>query len=73
MNYEKKKLYIFNIEGVNIYFDFRFFYLGFFKDVIMLKIIVGDVDELLLFFMFFYVMEVYENVKIGIVVGIVLV
>ncbi|VCX04117.1 unnamed protein product, partial [Gulo gulo] len=38
----------------------------------MLKIIVGDVDEPPLFSMPSYVMEVYENAKIGTVVGTVL-
>ncbi|KAF3828799.1 hypothetical protein GH733_004705, partial [Mirounga leonina] len=41
-------------------------------DATMLKIIVGDVDEPPLFSMPSYVMEVYENAKIGTVVGTVL-
>lgn len=46
--------------------------MGPFKDATMLKIIVGDVDEPPLFSMPSYIMEVYENAKIGTVVGTVL-
>ncbi|KFV20161.1 Cadherin-18, partial [Tauraco erythrolophus] len=69
LNYEKKKSYTLNIEGANTHLDFRFSHLGPFKDVTMLKIIVGDVDEPPLFTMPSYVMEVYENAKIGTAVG----
>uniref|UniRef100_A0A8D0BK33 Cadherin-12 n=1 Tax=Salvator merianae TaxID=96440 RepID=A0A8D0BK33_SALMN len=69
LNYEKKKSYTLNIEGANTHLDFRFSHLGPFKDVTMLKIIVGDVDEPPLFTLPSYVMEVYENAKIGTVVG----
>ncbi|XP_065486255.1 cadherin-18 isoform X4 [Caloenas nicobarica] len=69
LNYEKKKSYTLNIEGANTHLDFRFSHLGPFKDVTMLKIIVGDVDEPPLFSMPSYVMEVYENAEIGTAVG----
>lgn len=69
LNYEKKKSYTLNIEGANTHLDFRFSHLGPFKDVTMLKIIVGDVDEPPLFTMPSYLMEVYENAKIGTPVG----
>ncbi|XP_057565519.1 cadherin-18 isoform X3 [Hippopotamus amphibius kiboko] len=72
LNYEKKKSYTLNIEGANTHLDFRFSHLGPFKDATMLKIIVGDVDEPPLFSMPSYVMEVYENAKIGTIVGTVL-
>ncbi|XP_059775204.1 cadherin-18 [Balaenoptera ricei] len=72
LNYEKKKSYTLNIEGANTHLDFRFSHLGPFKDATVLKIIVGDVDEPPLFSMPSYVMEVYENAKIGTVVGTVL-
>lgn len=72
LNYEKKKSYTLNIEGANTHLDFRFSHLGPFKDATMLKIIVGDVDEPPLFSMPSYIMEVYENAKIGTVVGAVL-
>uniref|UniRef100_A0ABI7VS25 Cadherin domain-containing protein n=1 Tax=Felis catus TaxID=9685 RepID=A0ABI7VS25_FELCA len=72
LNYEKKKSYTLTIEGANTHLDFRFSHLGPFKDATMLKIIVGDVDEPPLFSMPSYVMEVYENAKIGTVVGTVL-
>ncbi|XP_063307909.1 cadherin-18 [Pelobates fuscus] len=71
LNYEKKKLYSLNIEGVNIHLDHRFSHLGPFKDSTMLKVIVGDVDEAPLFNMPFYEMEVYEDAKIGTIVGMV--
>uniref|UniRef100_A0A493T9Q3 Cadherin 18 n=1 Tax=Anas platyrhynchos platyrhynchos TaxID=8840 RepID=A0A493T9Q3_ANAPP len=69
LNYEKKKSYTLNIEGANTHLDFRFSHLGPFKDATMLKIIVGDVDEPPLFTMPSYVMDVYENAKIGTAVG----
>ncbi|KAF4790309.1 hypothetical protein TURU_142292 [Turdus rufiventris] len=69
LDYEKKKSYTLNIEGANTHLDFRFSHLGPFKDVTMLKVIVGDVDEPPLFTMPSYVMEVYENAKIGTPVG----
>uniref|UniRef100_A0A673SSR5 Cadherin 18 n=1 Tax=Suricata suricatta TaxID=37032 RepID=A0A673SSR5_SURSU len=72
LNYEKKKSYTLTIEGANTHLDFRFSHLGPFKDATMLKIIVGDVDEPPLFSMPSYIMEVYENAKIGTVVGTVL-
>lgn len=72
LNYEKKKSYTLNIEGANTHLDFRFSHLGPFKDATMLKIIVGDVDEPPLFSMPSYIMEVYENAKIGTIVGTVL-
>uniref|UniRef100_A0A8C5N423 Cadherin-12 n=1 Tax=Leptobrachium leishanense TaxID=445787 RepID=A0A8C5N423_9ANUR len=71
LNYEKKKLYSLNIEGVNTHLDHRFSYMGPFKDSTMLKVIVGDVDEAPLFSMPFYTMEVYEDSKIGTLVGMV--
>ncbi|CAH2283961.1 cadherin-18 isoform X1 [Pelobates cultripes] len=71
LNYEKKKLYSLNIEGVNTHLDHRFSHLGPFKDSTMLKVIVGDVDEAPLFKMPFYEMEVYEDAKIGTIVGMV--
>ncbi|XP_035876137.1 cadherin-18 isoform X2 [Phyllostomus discolor] len=72
LNYEKKKSYTLNIEGANTHLDFRFSHLGPFKDATMLKIIVGDVNEPPLFSMPSYIMEVYENAKVGTVVGTVL-
>lgn len=71
LNYEKKKLYSLNIEGVNTHLDSRFSHLGPFKDTTMLKVIVGDVDEAPLFTKSFYEMDVYENADIGTIVGMV--
>ncbi|XP_077125826.1 cadherin-18 [Ranitomeya variabilis] len=71
LNYEKKKLYLLNIEGVNTHLDSRFSHLGPFKDTTMLKVIVGDVNEAPLFTKPFYEMDVYENADIGTMVGMV--
>ncbi|XP_044149262.1 cadherin-18 isoform X1 [Bufo gargarizans] len=71
LNYEKKKLYSLNIEGVNTHLDSRFSHLGPFKDSTMLKVIVGDVDEAPLFTKSVYEMDVYENADIGTIVGLV--
>ncbi|XP_066435289.1 cadherin-18 [Eleutherodactylus coqui] len=71
LNYEKKKLYSLNIEGVNTHLDSRFSHLGPFKDATMLKVIVGDVDEAPLFTKPSYEMDVYENADIGTIVGMV--
>nr|XP_060630666.1 cadherin-18 isoform X2 [Anolis sagrei ordinatus] len=69
LNYEKKKSYTLNIEGANTHLDFRFSHLGPFKDVTMLKIIVGDVDEAPVFTLPSYIMDVHENARIGTIVG----
>ncbi|XP_075682867.1 cadherin-18 [Rhinoderma darwinii] len=71
LNYEKKKLYSLNIEGVNTHLDSRFSHLGPFRDTTMLKVIVGDVDEAPVFTKPFYEMDVYENAEIGTNVGMV--
>ncbi|XP_063779031.1 cadherin-18 [Pseudophryne corroboree] len=71
LNYEKKKLYSLNIEGVNTHLDSQFSHLGPFKDTTMLKVIVGDVDEAPLFTKPSYEMDVYENANTGTVVGMV--
>ncbi|KAM4687970.1 cadherin-18 isoform 1-T2 [Discoglossus pictus] len=71
LNYERKKFYNLNIEGVNTHLDFRFSHLGPFKDSTMLKVIVGDVDEAPVFTMASYDMDIFENAKVGSVVGIV--
>ncbi|MBN3305026.1 cadherin-18 [Amia ocellicauda] len=69
LNYEKKKSYTLHIEGVNSHIDPRFTYLGPFKDTTTLKIIIGDVDEPPVFSTTSYLMDVYENAKIGTEVG----
>ncbi|KAM9308683.1 cadherin-18 [Gastrophryne carolinensis] len=71
LNYEKKKLYSLNIEGVNTHLDSRFSHLGPFKDATMLKVMIGDVDEAPVFKKPFYEMDVYENANIGTIVGMV--
>ncbi|XP_006000390.1 cadherin-18 isoform X1 [Latimeria chalumnae] len=68
LNYEKKRMYSLDIEGANTHTDPRFFHFGPFKDVTTLKVIVGDVDEPPVFTKHSYVMDVYEDVKIGAVV-----
>uniref|UniRef100_A0A8C1ICH8 Cadherin 18 n=1 Tax=Cyprinus carpio TaxID=7962 RepID=A0A8C1ICH8_CYPCA len=71
LDYEKKKAYSLNIEGVNTHLDPRFSYLGPFKDTTTLKLIIGDVDEAPVFTMDYYIMDVYENAPAGTVVGMV--
>ncbi|XP_051556277.1 cadherin-18-like [Myxocyprinus asiaticus] len=71
LDYEKKKAYSLNIEGVNTHLDPRFSYLGPFKDTTMLKLIIGDVDEAPVFTMDYYIMDVYENSPGGTEVGMV--
>eukprot|EP00064_Thunnus_orientalis_P000907 superscaffoldBa00000054_g908 len=72
LNYERKKTYTLQIEGVNTHVDPRFSYLGSFKDTATLKITVGDVDEAPVFSMDYYIMDVYENAPSGTEVGAVL-
>ncbi|MGH0124671.1 UNVERIFIED_CONTAM: hypothetical protein FKN15_072286, partial [Acipenser sinensis] len=69
LNYEKKRSYIIHIVGANTHTDPRFSHIGPFKDTTTLKIIIGDVDEPPLFSMTSYVMDVYENAKMGTLVG----
>ncbi|XP_055058040.2 cadherin-18 [Misgurnus anguillicaudatus] len=69
LDYEKKKAYTLNIEGVNTNLDPRFSYLGPFKDTTTLKLIIGDVDEAPVFTMDYYIMDVYENAPAGTDVG----
>lgn len=69
LNFERKKTYTLNIEGVNTHVDPRFSYLGSFKDTATLKITVGDVDEAPVFSMAYYIMDVYENSPSGTEVG----
>ncbi|KAK6292890.1 hypothetical protein J4Q44_G00363910 [Coregonus suidteri] len=69
LNYERKKTYTLHIEGVNTHVEPRFSYLGPFKDTATLKITVGDVDEPPVFSMDYYIMDVYENARIGTEVG----
>lgn len=71
LDYEKKKAYTLNIEGVNTHLDSRFFHLGPFKDATSLKIIIGDVDEAPVFSMDYYILDVYENAPSGSEVGMV--
>ncbi|KAA0719256.1 Cadherin-18 Cadherin-14 [Triplophysa tibetana] len=71
LDYEKKKAYSLNIEGVNTHLDHRFSYLGPFKDTTTLKLIIGDVDEAPVFTMDYYIMDVYENAPVETEVGMV--
>lgn len=71
LDYEKRKAYSLNIEGVNTNLDPRFSYLGPFKDTTTLKLIIGDVDEAPVFTMDYYIMDVYENAPAGTEVGVV--
>ncbi|XP_051958168.1 cadherin-18-like [Xyrauchen texanus] len=69
LNYEKKKQYSLHISAENTHLAPHLSYLGSFKDDATLRITVGDVDEPPVFTMDYYIMEVYENTKIGTEVG----
>uniref|UniRef100_A0A672MWQ1 Cadherin-12 n=1 Tax=Sinocyclocheilus grahami TaxID=75366 RepID=A0A672MWQ1_SINGR len=69
LNYEKKKHYSLHIAAENTHLDPHLTYLGSFKDDATLKITVGDVDEPPIFSMDYYIMEVYENTRVGTEVG----
>ncbi|XP_026104755.1 cadherin-18-like, partial [Carassius auratus] len=69
LNYEKKKQYSLHISAENTHLDPRFSYLSSFKDDATLKITVGDVNEPPIFSMDYYIMEVYENARVGTEVG----
>ncbi|XP_067286365.1 cadherin-18 [Pseudorasbora parva] len=69
LNYEKKKQYSLHIAAENTHLDPRLSYMGSFKDDATLKITVGDVDEPPVFSLDYYIMEVYENAKVGTEVG----
>lgn len=62
-------LYILRVDVSNIYFDLRFLYLGFFKDIVVVKIFVEDIDEFFVFSKIFYLVEVDEDVKEGSIIG----
>uniref|UniRef100_A0A8C1PK38 Cadherin-12 n=1 Tax=Cyprinus carpio TaxID=7962 RepID=A0A8C1PK38_CYPCA len=64
-----KKHYSLHIAAENTHLDPHLSYLGSFKDDATLKITVGDVDEPPVFSMDYYIMEVYENAKVGTEVG----
>ncbi|KAI5103422.1 cadherin-18, partial [Silurus meridionalis] len=69
LNYERKRQYTLHIAAENTHLDPRFTHLGSFKDNATFKITVGDVDEPPVFSMDYYIMDVYENAKIGTEVG----
>uniref|UniRef100_A0A8D0HNC1 Cadherin-10 n=1 Tax=Sphenodon punctatus TaxID=8508 RepID=A0A8D0HNC1_SPHPU len=69
LDFEKKMLYMLKVEAVNTHPDPRFFHLGPFKDMAMVKIFVEDVDEPPVFSTTSYLIEVDEDVKEGSVVG----
>ncbi|XP_060796142.1 cadherin-18 isoform X2 [Neoarius graeffei] len=69
LNYEKKRQYTLHIAAENTHLDPRFSHLGSFKDNATFKITVGDVDEPPVFSMDYYILDVYENAKIGTEVG----
>ncbi|KAG9479407.1 cadherin-6-like [Eleutherodactylus coqui] len=71
MDFEKRTMYNLKVEADNTYDDPRFHYLGPFKDVATIKIIVEDVDEPPVFSRSGYVLEVKEDAKINTVIGMV--
>ncbi|XP_069814239.1 cadherin-6-like [Dendropsophus ebraccatus] len=69
MDFEKTRMYNLKVEAANTYDDPRFHYLGPFKDVATIKIIVEDVDEPPVFSKSAYVLEVKEDAKINTIIG----
>ncbi|OCT74494.1 cadherin-6 [Xenopus laevis] len=72
LDFEKKKLYILNVEAVNSHINPRFLYKGPFKDYATVRIIIQDVDEPPVFNKPAYVFEVKEDAKINTTIGTVL-
>ncbi|XP_030629355.1 cadherin-12-like [Chanos chanos] len=69
LDYETKKAYTFKVEASNAHLDPRFHSFGPFKDTATVKINVLDVDEPPVFSKPSYVMEVYEDTPVGIIIG----
>ncbi|KAM9308646.1 cadherin-6-like [Gastrophryne carolinensis] len=69
LDYEKIRMYNLKVEAVNAYEDPRFYYMGPFKDVATIRIIVEDVDEPPVFSKASYVLEVMEDAKINTIIG----
>uniref|UniRef100_A0A4W3JQI2 Cadherin-10 n=1 Tax=Callorhinchus milii TaxID=7868 RepID=A0A4W3JQI2_CALMI len=71
LDYESKKSYILKVEAVNSRLDPRFLYLGPYKDTATVRITVQDVNEPPMFSRLLYITEVYEDIDVGTVIGVV--
>ncbi|XP_072267945.1 cadherin-6-like [Pyxicephalus adspersus] len=69
LDFEKTRMYNLKVEAVNTYEDSRFHYMGPFKDVATVRIVVEDVDEPPVFSKSAYVLEVMEDAKINTLIG----
>ncbi|KAM4688978.1 cadherin-9-like [Discoglossus pictus] len=69
LDFESRGMHTFEVEAANIYLDPRFSHLGPFKDTVMVKIVLQDVDEAPTFSRHLYVIEVDEDVKEGNIIG----
>ncbi|XP_067857981.1 cadherin-6-like [Heptranchias perlo] len=69
LDYESKKSYTLKVEALNSRLDPRFLYLGPYKDTATVRIAVEDVDEPPVFSRPFYMLEVYEDIDVGTVIG----
>lgn len=69
MDFEKKRLFTLKVEAANPHVDPRFLYLGPFRDVTTLRILVEDVDEPPVFSRPAYILEVKEDVQINTAIG----
>ncbi|KAJ6626439.1 hypothetical protein lerEdw1_014754 [Lerista edwardsae] len=69
LDFEKKRQFTLRVEAANPHVDSRFLYLGPFKDVATVRILVEDVDEPPVFSRPAYVLEVKEDVLVNTVIG----
>ncbi|KAF2982307.1 hypothetical protein EK904_010808 [Melospiza melodia maxima] len=72
LDYETRRLYTLKVEAENTHVDPRFYYLGPFKDTIIVKISVEDVDEPPVFSRSSYLFEVHEDIELGTIIGTVM-
>lgn len=69
LDFEKKRQFTLKVEAANPHVDPRFVYLGPFKDITTVRVLVEDVDEPPVFSRPAYVLEVKEDVPINTVIG----
>ncbi|XP_076855738.1 cadherin-12 isoform X2 [Brachyhypopomus gauderio] len=69
VDYETKKAYTFKVEASNAHLDPRFHSYGPFKDMATVKITIMDEDEPPVFTKPSYMMDVYEDTPLGIIIG----
>ncbi|XP_038652448.1 cadherin-12-like isoform X2 [Scyliorhinus canicula] len=69
LDYENKKSYVFKVDAIDPHPDERFQSMGPFKDTATVKITILDVDEPPIFSKSFYVMDVYEDINVGRIIG----